>query len=88
MPDCVTVNGTPLTETVPTLLWELGLAATVMPIVDGFAVPPPKETVIQGTSDDGVFRQLVGVPDAAKVKLSPAARALAVLGESDTEVQV
>ena len=59
-----------------------------MPIVEGFAVPPPKETVIQGTSEEAVFRQLVGVPDAAKVKLSPAARALAVLGESDTEVQV
>lgn len=59
-----------------------------MPIVDGFAVPPPKETVIQATSEEAVFRQLVGVPDAVNVKLSPAARAVAPFGESDTEEQV
>ena len=59
-----------------------------MPMVEGLAVPPPKETVIQGTSDDGVFRQLVGVPDAVNVKLSPVERAVAELGESATEVQV
>ena len=88
MPCCVTVYCVnPFTVTVPVLLCELGLAATVIPKVEGFAIPPPNEIVIHGTSEAAVFWQLVGVPDAEKFRLSPAAFAVAEFGLKDTEEQ-
>ena len=81
MPCWVTVNCvTPFTVTVPVRFCELGFAATVIPNVEGFDVPPPNEMVIHGTSDVAAFRQLVGVPEAEKFKLSPWAFAVAELG--------
>ena len=88
IPSCVTVYCvSPLTVTVPVLLCELGLAATVTPNVEGFAIPPPNEIVIHGTSDAAVFWQLVGVPEAEKLRLSPEAFAVAELGLKATEEQ-
>ena len=74
--------------TVPVRAAALLFAATVMPKVEGFEVPPPKDIVIQGTSETAVFRQLVGVPDAEMLRLSPAAFAVAELGVKTTAVQV
>lgn len=74
--------------TVPVRFCELGFAATVIPNVEGFEVPPPKEVVIHGTSELAAFRQLVGVPEAEKLRLSPWALAVAELGLKITDVQV
>ena len=89
MPCWVTVNCvTPFTVTAPVRYCELGFAATVIPNVEGFDVPPPNEMVIHGTSDVAAFRQLVGVPEAEKLRLSPWAFAVAELGLKLTDVQV
>ena len=89
MPDCVTLNcAIPFTVTVPVRATELGLAATVIPKVEGLDVPPPNEIVIQGTSEVAALRQLVGMPEAEKFKLSPTALAVAEVGLRVTDVQV
>ena len=88
MPDCVTLNDEPFTLTEPTRAWALGFAATVIPNVDGFDMPPPSETVIHGTSEVAAFKQFVGFPEAEKVRLSPAAFAVAELGVKIMELQV
>ena len=88
IPDCVTLNDEPFTLTEPTRAWELGFAATVIPNVDGFDMPPPNETVIHGTSEVADFKQFVGFPEAEKVRLSPAAFAVAELGVKIMELQV
>ena len=89
MPCWVTVNCViPFTVTAPVRFCELGLAATVIPKVEGFEVPPPNEMVIHGTSAVAAFRQLVGVPEAEKFRLSPWAFAVAELGLKLTDVQV
>ena len=89
MPCWVTVNcASPFTVTVPDLPCELGFAATVIPIVDGLAVPPPNEIVIHGTSETADFRQEAGVPDAESVVLSTTALAAKEVGVSTTAVQV
>ena len=77
----------PFTVTVPVLLCELGFDATVIPKVEGLAAPPPKEIVIQGTSAEAVFKQVEGVPEAEKLRLSPIAFAVAELGVKDTDEQ-
>lgn len=78
----------PFTVIVPVLLCELGFDATVTPNVDGLAVPPPKEIVIQGTSAVALLKQLVGMPEAEMLLiLSPVAFAVAELGLKVMEEQ-